>query len=42
MFQAIFRKVYKFGWWDMDIIQTDSFTEFTSKEFQKGIAVYGV
>ena len=36
MFQAIFGKVDEFGWWDMEIIQTNVGTQFTSKEFQKG------
>ena len=39
MFQARFRKVDEFGWWYMEIIQTDSGMEFTSKEFQGGISV---
>ena len=34
MFQARFVKVYKFCWRDIDIIQTDNGTQFTSKEFQ--------
>ena len=34
MFQARFRKVDEFGWWDMERIQTDSGTQFTSKDFQ--------
>ena len=33
MFQSRFRKVDKFGWWDMEIIQTDAGTQFTSREF---------
>ena len=41
-FQSIFGKVNEFGWWDMDIIQNDSGTQFTSKEFQEGISVCGV
>ena len=31
MFQAIFGKVDEFGWWDMEIIQTEAYTQFTSK-----------
>ena len=33
IFQEIFLKVDEFGWCDMEIIQTDSITQFTSKEF---------
>ena len=29
MFQSTFGKVDKFGWWDMEIIQTDAGTQFT-------------
>ena len=32
MFQVIFGKLYEFGWWDMERIQIDSGTQFTSKE----------
>ena len=42
MFQARFRKLYEFGWWDMETIQTDSVTQFTYKEVQKVIYVCGV
>ena len=31
MFQARSGKVDEFGWWDMEIVQTDSGTQFTSK-----------
>ena len=34
MFQARFGKVDELGWWDMENIQTDSSTQFTSKELQ--------
>ena len=34
MFQARFGKVYEFGWWDIEIIETDAGTKFASKEFQ--------
>ena len=34
MFQEIFVKVDEFGWWNMERIQTDARTQFTSKEFQ--------
>ena len=42
MFQAIFGKVDEFGWWDMEIIQTDAGKKFNSKEFQEGLSVHGV
>ena len=42
MFHEIFGKVYEFGWWDMEIIQTDAGTQFTSKDFQEGLSVRGV
>ena len=41
-FQAIFGKVYVLGWWDMEIIQTDTGTQFASKEFQEVISIRGV
>ena len=34
MFRTIFVKVYAFGWWDMERIQTDAGTQFTPKDFQ--------
>ena len=42
MFQARFGKVDEFGWWDMDIIQTDASMQFTFKKFQEDIHVHGV
>ena len=33
-FKAIFGKSDEFRWWDLERIQTDSDTQFTSKEFQ--------
>ena len=42
MFQARFGIVDKFGWWDMDVIQTDAGTQFTSRDFQEGLSVSGV
>ena len=42
MFQARFGKVDEFGWWDMEIIQPESGSQFTSKEFQKGLSIRGV
>ena len=42
IFQERFGKVYESGWWDMEIIQTDSGTQFNSKEFQEGLSMHGV
>ena len=42
MFQEIFGKVDEFGWWDMEIIKTDTGTQFTSKEIQEGLSVHRV
>ena len=42
MFQARFGKVDEFVQWEMDSIQTDDGTHFTSKGFQEGIYVCGV
>ena len=42
IFQDISGKVDEFGWWDMERIQTDSGTQFTSKEFQAGLYVLGL
>ena len=42
MFKPRFGKVYEFGWWDLEQIQTDSGTQFTSKEFQEGLYLFGV
>ena len=42
MFLVIFVKVHEFGLWDMERIQTDAGTQFTSKEFQEGLSVHGV
>ena len=42
MFQERFVKVDEFSWWYMQIIQTDTYTQFTSKEFQEGISVRGL
>ena len=33
MFQSRFGKIDKFGWWDLEIISTDTGTQFTSTEF---------
>ena len=42
MFQEIFGKLDLFGWWDMEITQTDSDMQFTYKEFQKGLSIRGL
>ena len=42
MFQARFGKVDKFGWWDIERIQAEACTNFTSKDFQGDISVHGV
>ena len=42
MFEARSGKEDEFGWWDMEIIQTDTWTQFTSKEFQESLSIYGV
>ena len=39
MFQARFGKIYEFGWWDIERIQTEYGTQFTSKEFQEGLSL---
>ena len=39
IFQAIFVKVDEFGWWYMEIIQTDTSVQFTSKDFYEGFSV---
>ena len=39
MFQARFVKVDEFGWWDMEMIKTDSGKQFTSNEFQEVLSV---
>ena len=42
MFQARFGKADEFFWWDMEIIQTESYMQFTFKGFQEGLSVRGV
>ena len=39
MFQARLVKVDEFGWWDMEIIQTDAGTQFTFNQFQECILI---
>ena len=34
MFQSIFKKIEKFGWWDLERFSADAGTYFTSKEFK--------
>ena len=41
IFQARFGKLDKIVWWDMEKIQTDDGTQFTSKDFQEGLSVCG-
>ena len=41
MFQARFVKVNESGWWNMQRIQTDAGTQFTSKDFQDYLFVCG-
>ena len=42
IFQSIFGKVDAFGWWDLEQFQTNSGIQFTFKEFQEGIPIYGL
>ena len=35
MFQYIFGKIEKFGWWDLEIISVDAGKELTSTEFKE-------
>ena len=42
MFQERLVKVDEFGWWDMEIIQTDAGMQLTSKEFQESLYLHGV
>ena len=35
MFQSIFGKIDKFGWWGLERISSDAGTQFTSKEFKE-------
>ena len=38
--QDRFGKLDGFGWWDLELIQTGSGTQFTSEEFQEGLSVH--
>ena len=42
IFQERLRKVDEFGWWDMERIQNDADTQFSSIEFQKDDYVHGI
>ena len=42
MFQAIFGKIDKFGWLDLEIISSDSGTQFTSTEYQDKCQTQGI
>ena len=42
MFQSIFGKIDKFGWWDLEIISADAGTQFTSTEFKDKCQTRGV
>ena len=35
MFQSIFGKIDKFGWWNLERISADAGTKFTSTEFKE-------
>ena len=34
MFQSIFGKIDRFGWWNLEIISADAGTQFTSTKFK--------
>ena len=42
VFQERFGQLDAFGWWDIEIIQNDTSTQFTSRKFQEGVSVRGV
>ena len=42
MFESIFGKIDKFGWWDLEIISADVGTQFTSTEFKDERQTRGV
>ena len=42
MFLSRFRKVYQFGWWDLEIISSDASTQLTSTEFKEECQTHGV
>ena len=41
IFQARFGKLDEFGFWDLEPIQTNNRMQFTSKEYQEGLFLYG-
>ena len=42
MFQSIFEKIDKFGWWDLEGISADEVTQFTLMEFKQECQTFGV
>ena len=42
MFQYIFEKIDKFGWWDLERISADTGSQFTSTEIEKECQTYEV
>ena len=42
MFQSIFGKIYKFGWWYLEIISADTVSQFASTEFKEEFQTCGV
>ena len=42
VFQERFGQLDAFGWWDIEIIQNDTSTQFTSRKFQEVVSVRGV
>ena len=42
IFQSIFGKIDKFGWWDLEIISADAGMQFTSTYFKEECQTCGV
>ena len=42
MFQSIFGKIDKFGWWYLEIISSDAGTQFTLTDFKEECQTCGV
>ena len=42
MFQSRFRKIYKFGWWDLERNSADAGSQFTSTELKEKFQTCGV